>query len=175
MSNKIQVIQDKSGNNVFPITHEKAVRDSSGVSLEAKLSALESKTYVEAWDGASTPVVANIPAGVVVSYDGTNYTGTLAASSSTDGKIYLVKDGTEYDRYASTINLGGTYIWSYLGTTAMSLSGYATEEELNQLDQKVNDLMITVFEDGFYIIDSDRNIGFMVNTSGAHSANLVEY
>lgn len=78
MSNKIQVIQDKSGDNVFPITHEKAVRDSSGVSLEAKLSAL-------------------------------------------------------------------------------------------------NGLMTTVIEDGFYIIDSDRNIGFMVNTSGAHSANLVEY
>lgn len=142
MANKIQVIQDKSGNNVFPLTHEKAVRDSSGVSLEAKLSALESKTYVEAWDGASTPVIANIPAGVVVSYDGTNYTGTLAASSSTDGKIYLVKDGTEYDRYASTINLGGTYIWSYLGTTAMSLSGYATKGELNQLDQEVSDKTI---------------------------------
>lgn len=133
MSNKIQVIQDKLGNNIFPITHEKAVCDSSGVSLDAKLSALESKTYVEAWDGASAPVVANIPAGVVVSYNGTNYTGTLAASSSTNGKIYLIKNGAEYDRYASTINLGGTYIWSYLGTTAMSLTGYATEEEFNQL------------------------------------------
>ena len=136
MSNIIKVIQDKTGNNVFPLTHEKAVRDSAGVSLDTKLSALKSKTYIEAWDGASTPVVANIPAGVVVSYNGSNYTGTLAASSSTDGKIYLVKDGTEYDRYASTINLGGTYIWSYLGTTAMSLSGYATEEELKQLDQR---------------------------------------
>lgn len=141
MSNIIKVIQDKTGNNVFPLTHEKAVRDSAGLSLDTKLSALESKTYIEAWDGASTPVVANIPAGVVVSYNGTNYTGTLAASSSTDGKIYLVKDGTEYDRYASTINLGGTYIWSYLGTTAMSLSGYATEDELNQLDQEVTDLV----------------------------------
>lgn len=141
MANFIKVVQDKSGNNVFPITHEKAVRDSSGVSLDAKLSALESKTYVEAWDGASTPVVANIPAGVVVSYNGTNYTGTLAASASTDGKVYLVKDGTEYDRYASTINLGGTYIWSYLGTTAMSLSGYATKDELYELDKETDDIL----------------------------------
>lgn len=139
MANKIQVIQDKSGNNVFPITHEKAVRDSAGVSLDAKLAALESKTYVEAWDGASTPVVANIPAGIVVTYEGTSYTGTLAASSSTDGKIYLIKDGTEYDRYASTTNLAGTRVWTYLGTTAMSLTGYATEDELNQLSQIVGD------------------------------------
>lgn len=58
MSNKIQVIKDRSGNNILPITHEKAVRDSNGVSLETKLGSLESKTYVEAWDGESTPVVA---------------------------------------------------------------------------------------------------------------------
>lgn len=150
MANYIKVVQDKNGNNIFPITHEKAVRDSSGVSLDAKISALESKTYVEAWDGASAPVVANIPAGVVVSYNGTNYTGTLAASASTDGKVYLVKDGTEYDRYASTINLGGTYIWSYLGTTAMSLTGYATIDDLDQLEQEINGVSKNV-KDNYYL------------------------
>ena len=137
MSNKIQVIKDRSGNNVLPITHEKAVRDSNGVSLETKLDSLESKTYVEAWDGVSTPVVANIPAGVTVTYSGTTYTGTLAASASTDGKVYLVKNGTEYDRYFSSLNLAGNYVWSNLGTTGMDLSDYATEEELSQLQQEI--------------------------------------
>lgn len=140
MSNKIQVIQDRSGNNILPITHEKAVRDSNGVSLETKLDSLESKTYVEAWDGASTPVVANIPAGVTVTYDSTTYTGTLAASASTDGKVYLVKNGTEYDRYFSSLNLAGNYVWSNLGTTGMDLSDYATKEELSQLQQEVHNL-----------------------------------
>lgn len=42
MSNKIQEVRDKTGNTVFPITHERAVRDSSGVTLETKLQDLQS-------------------------------------------------------------------------------------------------------------------------------------
>lgn len=42
MSNKIQEIQDKTGNTIFPLTHERAVRDSSGVNLETKLQDLQS-------------------------------------------------------------------------------------------------------------------------------------
>lgn len=42
MSNIIQEIRDKTGNTVFPLTHEKAVRDSSGVTLETKLQGLQS-------------------------------------------------------------------------------------------------------------------------------------
>lgn len=52
-------------------------------------------TYVIAWDGTSTPVVANIPAGVTVVYDGTPYTGTLSANSATPGAFYLVKSATQ--------------------------------------------------------------------------------
>lgn len=37
MSNRIQAIIDKSGNNVLPITHERAVMDSEGTTLEAKI------------------------------------------------------------------------------------------------------------------------------------------
>ena len=39
----------------------------------------------------------------------------------------------------------------------------------------IETIVSTTAEDGFYIVDEDRNIGFMVNASGAHSANLVEY
>ena len=47
-----------------------------------------------AWDGTSAPTVANIPAGVVVKYNGTDYTGTMPASSAEAGAFYLVKSST---------------------------------------------------------------------------------
>ena len=52
-------------------------------------------TYIIAWDGTETPVVANIPAGVTVVYNGTSYTGTLSANSATPGAFYLVKSATQ--------------------------------------------------------------------------------
>lgn len=95
-------------------------------------------SYVVAWDGESTPVVANIPAGVVVTYDGTSYTGTLAASKDAAGKIYLVSDGTgdEYYRYVVSKD-GDTYSWVPLGSTQIDLSDYATKEQVEELN---NDL-----------------------------------
>ena len=131
----IRNLKDNGGNVFYPLTHERAVKDSNGVSLESKLAGLESKSYVEAWDGASTPVVANIPAGVVVTYNTTTYTGALAASASTVGKIYLVKDGSAYDRYI-TSQSGSTYSWASNGSTSMDLSGYATTSELNQVREE---------------------------------------
>lgn len=78
--------------------------------------------YIMAWDGASSPVAANIPAGVSVVYNGVTTTGTLAASVSTRGKIYLVSDGNgQYDRYYTSYN-GSAYSWAPMGSTAMDLS-----------------------------------------------------
>ena len=108
-----------SANAVFyPQTHEKAVIDSNGVNLQTKLQSITTPTYVTAWDGASTPVVANIPAGVTVTYNTTTYTGTLAASASTANKTYLVSTGTtdNYNRYVTQLN-GSTYSWQNLGST----------------------------------------------------------
>ena len=42
-------------------------------------------SFIIAWDGASTPQPAKIPAGVKVTYNGTTYTGTLTASSAVPG------------------------------------------------------------------------------------------
>ena len=39
-------------------------------------------SFIIAWDGNSTPVPANIPAGVTVTYNGNIYTGTLSANSA---------------------------------------------------------------------------------------------
>ena len=86
-------------------------------------------TFVVAWDGASTPVVANIPAGAVVEYQSTTYVGTLAASINTKANIYLVHSGTSsgrdiYTEYV-TVNFNPTgtpsYGWEVLGNTDISL------------------------------------------------------
>lgn len=131
-------LKDNTGAQFYPQTHEKAVVDSNGVNLQTKLASITTPTYVTAWDGASTPVVANIPAGVTVTYNTTSYTGTLAASASTANKTYLVSAGSgNYNRYVTQLN-GSTYSWQNIGSTEIDLSDYATKAELNQLDQQVN-------------------------------------
>ena len=102
---------------------------------DAMLATLGNGSYVVAWDGSSEPVVANIPAGVTVTYDGTDYTGTLDASASTKENIYLVGQ----DMYITSVN-DSTYSWLAAGTTELDLSGYATDAELSQLEAKVTDL-----------------------------------
>ena len=85
-------------------------------------------SYVIAWNGSSAPTVANIPAGVVVTYNNTNYTGTLAASASTIGKFYLVKSSTQvgindvYDEYATVEQSQSNYFWEKIGDTSIDIS-----------------------------------------------------
>lgn len=84
-------------------------------------------SFIVAWNGSSTPVPANIPAGVVVTYNDTEYTGTLAAASAQAGAFYLVKSSTQkgtldvYDEYAVITN-GSTKSWEKLGDTQLDLS-----------------------------------------------------
>ena len=94
-------------------------------------------SYVVAWDGASEPDVSKIPAGVVVTYDGTSYTGTLAASKEAAGKIYLVSDGTgdEYYRYV--------------------VSGKRT---VNQIPNAKRDEVIAMLEANGYVINDDGTV-----------------
>lgn len=95
-------------------------------------------SYVVAWDGVSEPDVTKIPAGVVVTYEDTSYTGTLAASNDAAGKIYLISDGTgdEYYRYVVSKE-GDIYSWVPLGSTQIDLSDYATKEQVTELGQYI--------------------------------------
>lgn len=105
--------------------------------LADEVESIDIGAYEVAWDGNSEPVVANIPAGVSVTYNTTTYTGTLAASASTKQKIYLVATGTtdNYDRYVTVGD--STYSWENIGTTEITLADYATKTEVNQLEAKV--------------------------------------
>lgn len=103
--------------------------------------------FVFAWTAAQyaapevpqASVLATIPAGVKVYYNGgTAYaTGTKAASADDLGKFYLIYSKTQvgdndvYDEYVAADN-GGTYIWERLGDTQIDLSNVVTNVTLNQ-------------------------------------------
>ena len=94
-------------------------------------------SYIVAWDGTAAPVVANIPAGVTVNYNGTDYTGTLTANNATPGAFYLVKSSTQvsgtdkYDEYVPVGNTGSK-TWEKIGDTQIDLSDVVTEVTLNK-------------------------------------------
>lgn len=173
----IKYIQDKGGEVFYPVTHESGVRDSNGTALPTKLSqilavvgnlstlvatldaaveGMSSNEAVIAWDGDSTPVVANIPAGVTAEYNGTTYTGTLTASSSTSGKTYFVgEEGSDTMQRYITVKNGNNYLWIDYGSTDIDLSDYErkddniwlTEDEFDALTVKDPTKTYNVYEE----------------------------
>lgn len=100
------------------------IKDAGARQLISELTGI---SLIVAWNGTSTPVVANIPAGVVVTYNGTDYTGTLAANSATAGAFYLVHSTASsvemdvYDEYVA-IGAAGSKSWERIGSTSIDLS-----------------------------------------------------
>ena len=94
-------------------------------------------SFIIAWDGTSTPVVADIPYGVTVKYDGTDYTGTKTADSAQAGAFYLVKSATAagnldiYDEYVP-VGTAGSKTWEKIGDTQLSLEDVVTGVTLNK-------------------------------------------
>lgn len=95
-------------------------------------------SFVIAWDGTSAPVVANIPAGVVVTYNGTDYTGTLSTASAQAGAFYLVKSATQaggaLDKYDEYVPVGdtGSKVWEKIGDTQIDLTNVVTGVSLTK-------------------------------------------
>lgn len=95
-------------------------------------------SFVIAWDGTSAPVVANIPAGVVITYEGTDYTGTLSTSSAQAGAFYLVKSATQaggaLDKYDEYVPVGaeGSKTWEKIGDTQIDLTNVVTGVSLTK-------------------------------------------
>lgn len=100
-------------------------------------------SFIIAWNGASAPTAANIPAGVVVRYNNTNTTGTLAVTAAALGAFYLVKSATvpgddtndAYDEYTvikpdSEDNT--TWFWEKIGDTRVSLTDIVKNVTLNK-------------------------------------------
>ena len=100
-------------------------------------------SFIIAWDGTDTPAVAQIPAGVVVTYNGTSYTGTLSAETTGSGAhaqagaFYLVKSATSagtkdvYDEYVP-VGAEGSKTWEKIGDTVVDLSDVVTNVTLTK-------------------------------------------
>jgi len=146
-----KILKDK-GQEFYPITHVSCV---VGMENNGRMNA----TY--AWDGTDTPDVSKIPSGVVVTYNGTTYTGTLAASASTTGMFYLVPSTTvtgEWDRYITEVS-GSSFAWKAAGNTAIpspTIADNLTTDDATQalsakqgkvLDGKVSQLRQDVTDD----------------------------
>ena len=126
-------------------------------------------SFIVAWDGASTPVAANIPAGVVVTYNGQTYTGTLSAETTGEGThaqagaFYLVRTSTaagvkdSYDEYVS-VGVEGSKTWEKLGDTQIDLSNVVTDVSLTKQTANVigANSTFTVTQPNVTIL-SDRN------------------
>ena len=84
-----------------------------------------------AWNGSSTPDVTKIPAGVVVTYNETDYVGTLAAADGDVTGFYFVYSSTQkgngdvYDEY-TIITSGSTKSWEKIGDTNLTLPDFGT-------------------------------------------------
>lgn len=140
----ISVVKLPSGNSYnikdttarSDIATEVSNRQSEITRLEGLIGDITSIKFVVAWDGNSPPTVANIPQGVVVTYNGTNYTGTKSPSTAEAGTFYLVHSSSEtrntFDEYVVVGSTPYTYYWEKIGTTDVDLSGYVTNVTLNQ-------------------------------------------
>lgn len=92
-------------------------------------------SFIIAWDGTSTPVVADIPAGVVVKYNNVDYTGTLSADNAVVGAFYLVKSATQIglDVYDEYVPVGTTpKSWEKIGDTQLDLTDVVTDVSLSK-------------------------------------------
>lgn len=92
-------------------------------------------SFIIAWDGTSTPVVADIPAGVVVKYNNVDYTGTLSADDAVVGAFYLIKSATQIglDVYDEYVPVGTTpKSWEKIGDTQLNLTDVVTNVTLNK-------------------------------------------
>ena len=110
-------------------------------------------TFIIAWNGTSTPVVADIPQGVKVTYNNVEYTGTLSPETSGTGThaqagafylVYSPNDQLTKDVYDEYVPIGsdGSKTWEMIGNTDVSwgeLGTLAKKNSVNvELDKKTD-------------------------------------
>lgn len=134
----IEKITLPSGNSYFIADRE--IRD---VVSDLEQVIAGGVSFIITWNGTSTPQVAQIPAGVVVTYNGTTYTGTLSPETSGTGvhakagAFYLVATSTQagtadaYDEYVP-VGADGSKTWEKIGDTQVDLSDVVTNVTLNK-------------------------------------------
>lgn len=109
--------------------------------------------------------VDDITAAIAASVNSTSgevVTTLPSAGAGTLGKMYYVGPDANgfYDRYVTSYD-GSTYTWLALGNTEIDMTQYATVEQLNQLDQKVEKVAIPMLANKSITLGS--TIGATIN------------
>ena len=140
-------------------------------------------SYIIAWDGTSTPAVGSIPEGVVVTYNNTNYTGTLDADNATPGAFYLIKTattttGSSSDAYDEYVPVGatGSKTWEKIGDTQIDLSDVVTDVSLSKQTDTVigTDATFTITQPTIALAtDSSSGTGKVEVVTGITSATAT--
>lgn len=138
-------------------------------------------SFIVGWDGTSEPVVANIPAGVEVAYEGASYTGTLSADNATPGAFYLIKSattttGTPSDSYDEYVPVGstGSKTWEKIGDTQVDLSDVVTGVSLTKQTDTVigSDATFTITQPTISLAtDSTSGTGKVQVVTGVSNAS----
>lgn len=139
--------------------------------------------FIVAWDGSSTPVAADIPAGVVVTYNDASTTGTLATTSATTGAFYLVKSATTpsseakdiYDEYVvikPNTSDNTTWFWEKIGDTRINLSNIVTEVTLSKSTDTAigTDATFTITQPTVTLASNNSSGDVQVATGGSASS-----
>jgi len=112
---------------------------------DARANIATLNTAVEALGNPFTYTVstnaATTPKNVVAVYSGTDTTGTLVASASTENKIYLVPEkgvkSGNYNEYI-TVKVGSAYQWEKIGSTAADFGTLAGKNSVAVSYTKAN-------------------------------------
>lgn len=174
----IEKIKLPSGNSYYIADREiRDVVDTLSQTIAGGVS------FTVAWDGTSTPVVANIPAGVKVVYNSTTYTGTLSANNAAPGAFYLVKSSTTpsdqtqdvYDEYVP-VGADGSKTWEKIGDTQVDLSDTVKNVTLTKSTDTVigTDATFTVTQPSVTLAtDSTSGTGKVQVVTGISSATAT--
>lgn len=169
----IRQLNEESGLVFYPQTHEKAVIDSDGNTLDTKIAGTlkyTEQSLTAAQQGQARTNIGAASQDDLVNIQKEEYVtvATLAdrpaASASTLGKIYMVGPdaNNQYDKYYTSFD-GTTYSWVSAGTTEIDLTTYAKQTDLDQLEaevgQEVDNITVRTDSDAdLDVIDEEGNV-----------------
>ena len=138
-----------------------------------------------AWDGSSTPVVADIPAGITVVYEGTSYTGTLSVDDADVTGFYFVYSNTQedshdvYDEY-TVVELNASdedvdsIVYKDTENNDITLKEYSIQYVNNGINvEKVDSSKVGIYYDYYTKLEGNKKFTRVFNVSDTSLPEIV--
>lgn len=153
---------------IYPQTHEKAVVDNNGTTLESKLGIMEGVIQQKQM------AIGAVPSDITPTKNSTNWPTSggvfnaidnLSKSTALNSTFEVSEEGVFFAD--KDLNVGMKYDDGGLDVGKIS-------DHFASLLESVG-VIVEVSEKGMYVVDSSLNIGAVVNNTGIHSVNVVEF